>query len=176
MMGKRTGILTIPNALTLLRIAGALCLIFFEPLGVAFLSLCLFCGITDVLDGIIARATNTASVLGKTLDSVADLLFYGVMLVKLFPVMYKLLPLWIWLFVLVIVLLRIASYTLAFVKTGRFSSVHNVMNKISGIFVFFVPVFIFFDEIFVYYAVSVCVVTCAAGVNELFLYIKCQFR
>lgn len=172
MMEERTRILTIPNALTFLRIVGALCLIFLKPLFGAFLLLYFFCGISDVLDGVIARATKTTSTFGRTLDSIADLFFYAVMLIRVFPVMYEALPRWIWFIVLGIILVRIASYSVAFVKTGRFSAVHNVMNKISGVFVFLIPFFIFFGEIFTYYAFFVCLVTATASVNELFIHIK----
>lgn len=175
-MEGQTRILTLPNVLTLLRIVGALCLIFLKPVLGAFLFVYLFCGITDILDGVIARATDSTSALGKILDSIADLFFYGVMLIKLFPKMYEILPKWIWLFVIGIILLRVASYTIAFVKTGKFSAVHNVMNKVSGFFVFLVPAFILFEEIFVYYAISVCAVTCVAGINELFIHIRGQLR
>lgn len=171
-MEGQTRILTLPNVLTLLRIVGALCLIFLKPMLWAFLFVYLFCGITDILDGAIARATNSMSTFGKTLDSIADLLFYGVMLVKLLPYMCEILPKWIWLFIFSIILLRIVSYTLAFIKTGKFSAEHNVMNKISGFFVFLVPAFILFDGIFVYYAILVCIVTCVASIKELFIHIK----
>lgn len=51
-----------------------------------------FAGITDVLDGFIARRTNTESDKGARLDSIADLMFYTVMIIRLFPVLYKVLP------------------------------------------------------------------------------------
>ena len=39
-----------------------------------------FAGLTDVLDGWLARKTGRASEFGARLDSVADLLFYSVLL------------------------------------------------------------------------------------------------
>ncbi len=171
-MEEKEKILTLPNTFTFLRIAGTLCLAFLKPFKLAFLLVYVFSGVTDVLDGVVARTTNSTSTLGRTLDSVADLFFYAVMLFKLLPVMWEILPIWIWVAVSLIILTRIVSYSLAFIKTGRFSAVHNVMNKISGVFVFLIPFFILFGEIFTYYAFFVCLVTATASVNELFIHIK----
>ena len=43
-------------------------------------------GLTDVLDGWLARKTGTASEFGAKLDSIADLLFYGILMLRLFRV------------------------------------------------------------------------------------------
>lgn len=52
-----------------------------------FLVIYTFAGLTDVLDGWIARKTGSASEFGARLDSVSDLLFYGVILIRFFPVL-----------------------------------------------------------------------------------------
>ena len=69
-------LLTLPNFLTALRIAGAACLLFITPLSPAFFIVYTFCGISDVLDGVIARASHSTTEFGAKLDSAADLLFY----------------------------------------------------------------------------------------------------
>lgn len=46
----------------------------------------IICGITDMLDGFIARATHTTSQLGADLDSIADTIFVMVCLVEILPV------------------------------------------------------------------------------------------
>ena len=40
-----------------------------------------------MLDGTIARATNSTSEFGARLDSISDLIFYAVMIVKFFPIL-----------------------------------------------------------------------------------------
>ena len=45
-------------------------------------------GLTDVLDGWIARKMGSASQFGAKLDSVADLIFYAVMLIMIFPILW----------------------------------------------------------------------------------------
>ena len=75
-------LLTPPNICTMLRIVGTVGLLLIRPLTLPFYLLYTFCGITDVLDGTIARATNSTSEFGARLDGIADLIFYAVMIVK----------------------------------------------------------------------------------------------
>ena len=57
----------------------------FLPLGsVRFLAVYTIAGLTDVLDGWLARKTGTASPFGARLDSIADLLFYGILILRFF--------------------------------------------------------------------------------------------
>ena len=94
---SKTKIWTIPNLLSLMRIA-LVPLIVWSYLnledGVLAGCLLVLSGATDIADGIIARRFNMISDLGKVLDPVADKLTQGAMLiclVALFPKM--LLPL-----------------------------------------------------------------------------------
>ena len=73
----------IPNILTALRMLGAVLLLLTKPLTLPFYLLHIFCGLTDALDGAFARALHASSRLGAQLDSIADLMFYGVMMVKM---------------------------------------------------------------------------------------------
>lgn len=126
----------IPNLLTTLRIVGALVLIFLPTMGTAFYVIYVLCGLTDALDGALARKLNTASVFGAKLDSAADLSFYAVMLLKLLPNLRKRLPGWIWYFVALVLLIRLASYLASAIRFKKFASLHNIANKATGAGVF----------------------------------------
>ena len=76
---------TLPNMLTCLRMVGAASLLFFALPSSAFYAVYAISGITDMLDGFLARAMKQESEFGSRLDSVADLLFYSVMIFKVFP-------------------------------------------------------------------------------------------
>ena len=52
-----------------------------------FLLVYIFCGITDILDGFIARKINATSELGSKLDSFADMIIIFVVLFKFIPIM-----------------------------------------------------------------------------------------
>lgn len=161
----------LPNILTSLRIVGAFCLIFTKPLSLAFFIIYTLSGITDVLDGFIARKTNNVTELGAKLDSVADISFYLIMLIKFFPHLQKKLPFWIWYAVFAIFILKVVSYTFAAVKFGKFSSLHTYLNKLCGLMVFFVPYVINFKIISVF-----CIIICAFGIlsaiEEIGIHIK----
>ena len=85
--------------LTSLRILGAVILLFIQPLSAAFFVIYTLSGVSDAVDGTVARATHTSGEFGARLDSIADLLFYAVMLIKVFPVLWVKLPKSIWYFV-----------------------------------------------------------------------------
>ena len=75
-------LLTPPNICTMLRIVGTVGLYWSGRWHCLFIFLVHSAVITDVLDGTIARATNSTSEFGARLDSIADLIFYAVMIVK----------------------------------------------------------------------------------------------
>jgi phosphatidylglycerophosphate synthase len=79
----------IANALSISRLVIGLVLTPIILAGLSWLVLPLFviAGVTDVLDGWIARRLRSVSVLGSRLDSIADYIFYGST------------PLWVWLMV-----------------------------------------------------------------------------
>ena len=160
----------IPNCITTLRIAGTVLLLFLTPLTAIFYVIYILCGFSDVLDGWIARKSGTISEFGAKLDSIADLMFYAVVLIKLLPILWKLLPAWIWYFVGSIVLLRLVSYLTAGLKFRRFASLHTKANKLTGAAVFLLPCFITLPC-----AVEYCVlftgIACISTVEELILHI-----
>ena len=65
------------DTITSVRIAASLVLLFFSMEYTWFLIIYTITGLTDALDGCLARRTGTASEFGARLDSIADLLFYG---------------------------------------------------------------------------------------------------
>jgi CDP-diacylglycerol---glycerol-3-phosphate 3-phosphatidyltransferase len=92
--------MNIPNRITLLRILliPVFVLVFYMPFEWNNIFACIvftFAGITDVLDGYLARKLNQTSSLGAFLDPVADKLMVAVVLVLLVqqnPVIYLALP------------------------------------------------------------------------------------
>ncbi len=162
---------TLPNLLSVLRMLGTAALLFAEPFTIAFFVLYSLCGLTDVLDGTIARATHTTSDLGAKLDSAADLLFYAVLLVRIFPALWQRLPRTVWLLVGAALLVRVASYTLVAVRDHSFASLHTVLNKLTGLMVFAVPYLLISPA-----AVPGCFATAAMAVvssaDELVLHLK----
>ena len=92
--------LTLPNFLTLLRIIAVPAFLILVSDGAFAVALVLFlgAGITDAVDGVLARLMNSKSTLGATLDPLADKL----LLVSSFVLLTWLGALPTWLFILVL--------------------------------------------------------------------------
>lgn len=82
------------NTVTGIRILGSILLAFVPAFSASFYALYLLCGLSDILDGAIARKTGGTSSFGARLDTVADLLFAAVSLAKLLP--HLPVPGWLW--------------------------------------------------------------------------------
>ena len=158
------------DTLTAVRMAASVGLIFL-PLGSAgFLAVYALAGLTDALDGWLARKTGTTSDFGARLDSAADLLFYGVVLIRLFPVLWRVLPPTIWYVVAGILLVRLAAYAAAAVRFHRFAALHTRLNKLTGLSIFLLP-WAVSTSVAVAYSWMVCVLALAASLEELMIHL-----
>ncbi|MDD6466651.1 MAG: CDP-alcohol phosphatidyltransferase family protein [Erysipelotrichaceae bacterium] len=160
----------IADTITSIRIGASVLLLLFPLHSIAFFVAYTLTGITDVLDGWIARKTGTASDFGARLDSIADLLFYGIVLLRLIPYLWQLLPLEIWYFVMAILLIRLAAYGTAAIKYHRFASLHTWMNKLTGMSVFLLPYFLV-CTIGVVYSWVVCALAFLSSLEELLIHL-----
>ncbi len=159
--------MNIANVITFLRIIGTLLLIWTVPFSKRFFVIYTLTGITDVLDGFLARKLKCATEFGAKLDSVADLLFYSVMVLKIMPELYEILPHWIWFIVASVVLVRVISYSVTAVKTRRFMSNHTYLNKLTGLCVFCVPYFVHYSDLDTGFCAIACLVAAVAAIQEL---------
>ncbi len=82
----------IPNILTTIRIVCSILLLICKPLSVTFVWLYVAAGVSDMLDGFTARQFDAVTVFGEKYDSLADIIFVGVCLLKLLPAFH--LQLW----------------------------------------------------------------------------------
>lgn len=163
--------LKIADCITVCRIAGTLILFALHPLSPVFFFVYSMTGLTDVLDGWIARKTKTADNFGARLDSIADMLFYAAMLLRIFPMLWNTLPSDVWYAAAGILVARIATYMLAAVKYRLFASMHTYLNKLTGVGVFIVP-FLLATKYTVVYCRGVCAVAAAAILEELIIHLS----
>ncbi len=90
--------MNLPNFISCTRIMMVPLFVLFYVQGRVLLAMCvlLLCGLSDVLDGMLARRMNMVTELGKILDPVADKLIQGAMMLCLayaYPVLWLLLGL-----------------------------------------------------------------------------------
>ena len=167
---RKNEIITFPNLLTSFRIVGAFAIWFTLPLSLPFFIVYTLCGVTDGFDGFLARKLGQTSDFGSRLDSVSDLLFYASMLIRLFPILWKLLPKWIWYAVASALLIRAMAYLTAFLKFRRFASVHTYCNKLTGLLLFLLPYFLL-TEFAVAFSALICVTALLSSCEELLMHL-----
>ena len=161
------------NIITSLRILGTLSLLWLTPLSTAWQIVYGLCGVTDVLDGTVARAMHIQSRFGAKLDSVSDLCFYAVMLVQLLKPLVLRLPLWIWYPVAAVIIIRIFDYSYAAVKFGGLASTHAILNKASGFCIFLLPYAMkYLSKYLLWYGCFIVLLTAFAAIYELAIHIR----
>lgn len=154
------------NIITSCRIVCSVLMLFSPVLSVWFNSFYLFGGLTDMIDGTVARKTNTDSKFGARLDTVADFIFTAVAMVKVLPVMH--IPKWLWVWIIVIAIIKMGNVIAGFIYKKKFVAEHTLMNKITGILLFLLPMTLRFVEL-KYSAVIVCLVATFSAIQEAYL-------
>ena len=153
----------LPNAITALRFLGAISLLFFDVGSAAFWFIYFVCGISDIMDGYLARKLRCESKTGALLDSLADLVFVACCCYKLLPVLEF--PKWLWIWAGVIVAIKIINQISALVMYKKFQFPHTVANKVTGFLLFLgVPLTVFLESIVP--MVVIAVVATFAAVQE----------
>lgn len=160
--------ITVPNCITASRILGAIFLIFTVPFSMPFYIVYTICGFSDAIDGLVARAMKSESEFGAKSDSVADLVFYSVLLAKIFPFLWNNLPKGIWIAVAAIILTRIGAYLAACIKYKKFASIHTYANKLTGFSLYLVPYLA--NVLLVPTCTTVCIVAGFASLEELLIH------
>ena len=154
------------NIITVIRIVISVVLLFCPVLSPAFFIFYMTAGITDMVDGAVARRTGTVSGFGSKLDTAADILFAAVCLIKLLPALHV--PVWIYIWAAVIAFIKAANIAAGFFSGKKFISVHSIMNKVTGGLLFVFPLTLAFIDLR-YSAAVVCVIATAAAIQEGYL-------
>ena len=153
----------IANIVTGSRIVLSLPLLFIPLTSEWFYVLYLLCGLSDMIDGIVARRTSSASEFGARLDTVSDFVFMSVALIKFLPHFH--IPAWLWIWIGIIAMIKLGNAALGFVRTKKLISPHTVLNKITGLLLFLLPVTISFVDL-TYTLPIVCTVATVAAIHE----------
>lgn len=154
------------NAITGVRIVLSVALLFCPALSPAFLVLYLTAGITDMIDGAVARRTGTVSAFGAKLDTIADIIFVAVCLIQLLPVLRV--PDWLYIWIAVIAVIKLANIAAGYIRQKAFITVHSIINKVTGGLLFVFPLTLSLIDL-KYSAAVVCAVATVAAVYEGYL-------
>lgn len=151
------------NLITSLRIICSIALLFCSPLSASFYALYITAGITDMIDGTVARKTNTVSEFGSKLDTFADFVFVIVCLIKLLPTLNV--ETWMYIWIAVIAVIKVINIVSGYAIQKKLVAVHSVMNKVTGALLFVLPLTLPFINL-KYSALVVCFVATFAAVQE----------
>ena len=151
------------NIITGIRIVISAFLLFCPAFSPAFFMLYIAAGVSDMIDGAVARKTSTVSDFGSRLDTIADIVFTAVCLIKMLPVLD--IPIWLYIWIAIIALIKAANIAAGYIRRKEFISVHSIMNKVTGGLLFVFPLTLAFIDLR-YSAAVVCMAATAAAIQE----------
>lgn len=166
---KNPFIRQIPNILSAMRIAIAIAIMFIPPYETAFYVIYAFCGISDLFDGVIARALHIESRLGGTLDTIGDTLLTWTGCHVVFSNMEPLYP-GLLAAILAVFAVRIIGAVITLCRFRKFAMLHTAGNKIAMIILYLYP---FFYTLTAKYGCvqevvySICALGILAGIEEI---------
>ena len=164
----------IANIVTGCRILGSVLLLFFPAFSVEFYIIYIICGFSDMIDGTIARKTNSTSELGAKIDTAADLSFVTVSLIKMLPIIN--IPQWLWIWTVIIAIIKIGNIIWGYVSKKQFISLHTIMNKVTGLSLFLLPLTLSFVEV-KYSSIVVCSIATFAAIQEgVYIATNCESK
>ena len=151
------------NTITFFRIAASIVLLFCPVFSPAFYVFYIVAGFSDMVDGSVARKTDTVSKLGARLDTIADFVLVVVCLIKLLPVQH--IPAWLYGWIGIIAIIKIINIISGFAVQKKFVVVHSDMNKATGVLLFLLPLTIPAIPL-KYSSIVVCAVATFAAIQE----------
>lgn len=129
------GIVTsIPNILSLSRILLSFAIFFVAEHPPILFAFVVLCGVTDVLDGFLARKLHCESDLGARLDSLGDLLYYSALAFYMIRYQMPLIQTYIG-GIITIFVIKTLSLVVSKLRNGRIYSLHTYGNKLTGVLV-----------------------------------------
>jgi len=134
----------IPNILSIIRLLSIIPLLLFTPLEWPFMTVYVIAGVSDMLDGPIARKFKVTSEFGAKLDSIADVSLVLVVLFRLMPLIEISTAITIWIFVAIAT--KFTAAFIGFIKYKQLVILHNYANKFFIFALFFFPVLYLYFE------------------------------
>ena len=162
----------IANIITCSRIILSLPLLLIPLRSVWFYILYLFCGLSDMIDGTIARKTKAVSKFGARLDTVADFVFMFVCLAKILPRIH--ISVWLWMWIALVAMIKIFNIVLVFVRKKKLISIHSKLNKITGFALLLLPLSLVFIPA-AYSVAALCILATVAAMQEAYFITKGQY-
>ena len=153
----------IANYISISRIALSIILIFSNPFSILFCIIYFYCGISDILDGYIARKNENTSNFGAKLDSIADIIFIVIAMIKILPILN--LHIGIIICGIIIAIIKISNLIFSYFYFRKLVFLHTIANKVTGMILFIAPLIIFKTNLIVF-EIIVCITASFAAIQE----------
>ena len=151
------------NSITGLRIVCSIALLFYPAFSPAFYVLYIIAGASDMIDGTVARKMGTVSEFGSRLDTMADFILVVACLIKLLPVLHV--PTWLIIWIIISAVIKAINLVSGYVLRRDIVALHTVMNRVTGILLFALPLTLSFIHLN-YSGAIVCAVATFAAIQE----------
>ena len=143
----------IPNALSIFRILACVPLLFLPPLYLWFIVVYILAGVSDMIDGPLARKLKVESKFGANLDGAADYIFAIVVLFRIVPAI-SLNTISIVLIAGVLIYKAI-SVLISYIKFTQLVMMHTYANKLVAAFAFAIPLLLIIVNVNILVAIGV---------------------
>lgn len=126
-----------PNIISISRAVAAIGLLFPAVFSGPFWVLYLWCGVSDMIDGPLARRLGAESKAGAAIDSISDFVFVVIACARIIPELT--ISLWFWSFIGIIAAVQLIRMCFLYFRRGGWGALHDSMNKIIGLILYLVP-------------------------------------
>lgn len=155
----------VPNLLTLARMWLCIPLGVTEALSPLFFLLYTLIGMSDILDGWLARRWHCTTFFGAQLDGAADLIAFGVIGWKIWPFLHF--PIWLWGLLVCIVCVRIGNMVCAYLSKNTNIFQHTLLNRLTGLLLF-ISIYLIENALFQWLAAGIAILALLAALQESF--------
>ena len=153
----------IANLISCSRIIMSVILLIPITFSIPFNVVYIYCGVSDVLDGFVARISKSESEIEDRLDSVADIIFVVVAMIKIVPVLNFNIGIIIW--IVLIALVKVVNVIVSYANDKRIALPHTIANKVTGFLLFITP-FIIVNNNSIIFEIAICCIATFAAVQE----------
>jgi len=164
----------IPNILSASRIFISIALLFMIDFQMIFIIAYILCGVTDILDGFLARRYKCETKFGAQLDSAGDFIFCGVLIYILithtdFFDMKRISA-----EIIFVALIRIANIFITKIKFRTWGIMHTLGNKATGILLFIGVPFFLSGSNFLFAEIFIFAIAFVSASEEMIMLFKCR--
>ena len=153
----------IANYISISRVIMSTMLLIPKTFSIAFYIIYIYCGISDMLDGFIARKSKSESEMGAILDSIADITFVIAAMIKILPILNLTNMIIMW--IALIVLIKMINAIYSFIHYKKIILPHTTLNKLTGS-ILFISTFIIINNNTNFFKIIICSIATFAAVYE----------